>query len=652
MQKRCLILLALIACYAGASSQLPANTIKLIRQRIVEVQSKLTTASGIAKVDLLLQLAGHYVDINDDTVLVLLDQSEKLANQIKYDSGAIKSIQMKGSFYETQHKNYVNALSYYNRAMVYAKSKQYYAFIQELYTNHLNLYFYNGEFINAMQTASEALNLAEQKNDRARMAQLYNVIGFIHLRQNNADEAERYYRQFLLYANKANDSTTIGDALVCLGEASLLKKECNKALTFFQQAETVYSKLNSRGKLYKRDRIPHILFKKSSAYHCSGNIEDALQYANSALDASGRTPCNKYDIAQYNIFAGSLFMNRNDFSRAYKLLRIGLAISTQINHKENTRDAYLHFHQLFAKQKRYDSAYHYYSLYGELKDSILNETTRKKIDQADANYQLEKKNNEIKLLSQQKKLQEEQTSQQTLVRNLVAIFAILVIVTVLFIANRNHLKRKNRLQKEINEKQAEVFNQIASIQDNERKRIAQDLHDGMGTILSAAKLRLSSIPQHITVSDTLQLIDDASTELRNISHNLMPATLSKLGLTAALQNLAERLSSKNIHIHLITHGIDERLQEEMEIFTYRIISELMNNVTKHSRADEATIQVIRYPDRINITVEDNGSGFDTTQEYQGIGLTNIRSRVEYLKGSVHIDSGPGKGTTVAIDIPC
>jgi signal transduction histidine kinase len=653
LRKGFILLLFSLNC-STAYPQTEDAAVLQVRQRIAQMQQRLKRlSSDTARINLLLQLYNSYININDDSAWLILGNTEALSSEITYHYGVIKTLQLKGSFYETQHKNYAAALSYYKRAMALAKVKNIYDLTQELYSNHLNLYFYNGEFINAMKFASEALTLSEQHKDVARTAKYYNVIGFIHLRQNNAVAAENFYTQFLSYSKKLNDSTAIADALVCLGETMLLQEACIKALKYFQQAQTVFILLNKQNKLISRDRLPFVLFKIANAYSCHGDIKTALVYSKKALDQSKHIPCNRYDIAQYYSYTGNLYRQTKSFTVAAKLLHTGLSISKHINHKENTRDAYLYFHQLFAAKKEYDSAYYYYSLYEALKDSIINESAKKEIEQIGANYQLEKKNNEIKLLSQQKRLQEERIKQQALLRNLIIIFAVFIIMSVLFLTNRNHLKKKNKLQQEINKRQAELFNMTASIQDNERKRIAQDLHDGIGSLLSAAKLKLSSVQQRTPVAETLHLIDDATAELRSISHNLMPATLSKLGLIAALQNMIDRLNSKETKINLIIHGIDERLQEEMEIFTYRIISELMNNVVKHSNSTEATIQVIKYPTAINITIEDNGIGFDTNeQQHKGIGLTNIRSRVEYLKGTMHIDSSTGKGTTVVIDIPC
>ena len=135
----------------------------------------------------------------------------------------------------------------------------------------------------------------------------------------------------------------------------------------------------------------------------------------------------------------------------------------------------------------------------------------------------------------------------------------------------------------------------------------------------------------------------------------MPATLSKLGIVAALQNLIDKLSSKEgLHISFTAYGFEERIEETTEISIYRIILELINNIVKHSMAGKVTIQLIKYPGYINLVVEDNGQGFDyekANEEKKGIGLGNILSRVEYLKGTIEFDSSPGKGTSIIIEIP-
>ena len=219
-------------------------------------------------------------------------------------------------------------------------------------------------------------------------------------------------------------------------------------------------------------------------------------------------------------------------------------------------------------------------------------------------------------------------------------------------------------QQQLNKQQNEMFNLAATMQEKERKRIAEDIHDGLGSVLSAAKLKLSALKdnnanlteeQKEKYLSTLSLLDEASTELRSISHNIMPAALSKLGLIAAFENVTEKISSHSpVKIQFEAHDFDSRLEESIEMSIYRIVLELLNNTVKHAKATNAVVQLIKYPDFINITVEDNGKGFEYEKaviDKKGIGLGNIESRVNYLKGKMDVESSLGKGTITIIDIP-
>jgi len=249
-------------------------------------------------------------------------------------------------------------------------------------------------------------------------------------------------------------------------------------------------------------------------------------------------------------------------------------------------------------------------------------------------------------------------------RNVLTAGFLVLLLLLLLVYNRYRLKQKNGYQQAYNRQRNELFNVIVSPQDQERKRNSPELAGRLGSVLSAAKLKLSALEenppglspvQKENYQSSLELLNEAVAELRNISHNIMPASLSKLGLVAALQNLVDRLGPHSgIRFSLYTHDVDRRLDENTEISIYRIILELVNNIIKHSGADKASMQLIHYPGYINLVIEDNGRGFDyekASHDKKGIGLGNILSRVEYLKGSIEVDTAPGKGTTVIIEIP-
>lgn len=247
-------------------------------------------------------------------------------------------------------------------------------------------------------------------------------------------------------------------------------------------------------------------------------------------------------------------------------------------------------------------------------------------------------------------------------RNIVLVFIVLAISLLLLFYNRYQLRQYTKYQEEINRHRNEIFTTSVTIQDKERKRIAEDLHDSLGSMLSTVKLSLETMDEDNLIltqnqkgkyESAVSLLNDAIIEVRNISHNLMPASLSKLGLIPALKTLFDNISSNStVKVNFNTHDFNERLEELAEISIYRIILELVTNSVRHSQATEINVQVIKYPSYINITVEDNGKGFDPKKAKgaKGIGLSNIESRVELLKGKLDIDSGSG-GTTVIIEIP-
>jgi two-component system, NarL family, sensor kinase len=643
-------------------SQIPAvayskqvHTGQIQRQKIDSLLSVIKASSGVRAVPIFVELANSYLAIaKNDSSIYWVKKALSTPQVEQYPELYFSVLTVMGIAEEQVNKDYRSALYWYTRAADLARKDNRTSDLHQVYISILNLYFYLGDFVNAMRYTSEGLALAEKAHDLKLVAHYQNLSGFINLRQNNPREAERFYRLFLSYVNTIRDTISIADAYTSIAECRIAAGKFKEAEDYLDLSFDIYWKLYKVHKLSQVDRIPYTLFRKGFCYGSEKQYGSAMSFVLQALHYSKILPGNLYDIAQYNIYAGNLYLKTGSYDLAHKKLHAGLGLSKYIDHKENIRDAYSYLAELFAKEKKYDSAYFYNVLYNELKDSILNTNTRREIEQIGASYAIEKRDNQIRLLEQQKKLQEARIRRELLIRNMLIVFALCIMAMIVILLNRNYLRRKNRLQEEINTRQNEIFNVTATVQDKERKRIAKDLHDGMGTLLSAAKMKLSAFPdpqQHIR--ESLVLLDDAIAELRNISHNLMPATLSKLGLVAALQNLFDKIQSiADMQISLVVHGFTERMNEEKEMILYRVVLELVNNVVKHAGASLLTVQLVKHPRELVLTVEDNGNGFSyEALDKPGIGITNIRSRIAYLEGNFQIDSKPGAGTTVIIDIP-
>jgi len=227
----------------------------------------------------------------------------------------------------------------------------------------------------------------------------------------------------------------------------------------------------------------------------------------------------------------------------------------------------------------------------------------------------------------------------------------------------HQLQENAILLQKLNEEQKKAFGAVIQGEENERKRLAFELHDGIGQLLSVVKLNLSSLEEWVdkrnrhtaaVISSIVALVDDSCREIRNISHNLMPNTVVQFGLMAALKDFCRKINNaEKIKVHFQNLDFEPELPPQVQTTIYRIIQEIMHNAIRHSQANDVYIQLFQEDYNLVIMIEDNGIGFDTTAikaAKQGMGIKNIISRIEYLKGEVHLDSYPGKGTTYNIHL--
>ena len=227
---------------------------------------------------------------------------------------------------------------------------------------------------------------------------------------------------------------------------------------------------------------------------------------------------------------------------------------------------------------------------------------------------------------------------------------------------RYRLKQRSRLQNEIMKQQELSAKAVIEAEEDERKRIARDLHDGVGQMMSATKMNLSALEaevkfenkeQQVSFEKIIGLVDESCKEIRNVSHNMMPNALLKNSLASAIRDFIDKMDKKTLQVNLYTEGLDERLDSNVETVFYRVIQECVNNVIRHAQATLLDISVVKENDGISATIEDNGKGFDVAdkEKFEGIGLKNIVTRVEYLKGTVDFDSSPGRGTVIVLHVP-
>jgi two-component system NarL family sensor kinase len=198
-------------------------------------------------------------------------------------------------------------------------------------------------------------------------------------------------------------------------------------------------------------------------------------------------------------------------------------------------------------------------------------------------------------------------------------------------------------------------------QEKERKKLAEELHDNLGSSLTTVKLYFENIKSQVKDGQDLevyqrteQILEDTYETVRSMSHTRNNGILASKGLIPTIQSLAKKITeSGQINVEVIHHGLDKKLQNSIELIIFRIVQELLTNVVKHAQATQVVVNLTSYQDNLNIMVEDNGKGFDSMHlpNNEGMGLRSIEKRIESIEGTFEVDSSPKRGTTINIDIP-
>jgi signal transduction histidine kinase len=302
--------------------------------------------------------------------------------------------------------------------------------------------------------------------------------------------------------------------------------------------------------------------------------------------------------------------------------------------------------------------------YEKLHEEINLEQTKNRLLVLEAKYQSEQKEAEIRTLSAEKQAQILKIRQKNTL-NLALAGVILVTIVIAFLLYKNH-KNKQKLQAQRiveleTEKQLSATQALLQGQEDERSRMAKELHDGLGGLLSGVKINLNNMQKRIIITEedgiafekSVALLDQSISELRRVAHNMMPESILKFGLDGAIKEFLQSIYSENLNIIYQSYHIEKGLNKQLDISVYRIIQELVNNAIKHSNAAEILVQIRKDDQLLLIDVEDNGKGFgyNPDSKKSGMGLAGITSRVNYWKGSLNIESDKSSGTSVHIEIP-
>ncbi|MFT3884328.1 MAG: sensor histidine kinase [Flavobacteriales bacterium] len=366
-------------------------------------------------------------------------------------------------------------------------------------------------------------------------------------------------------------------------------------------------------------------------------------------------------IASSLIGLGGVYTRQGRTAEAKPLLLRALRISEALGVRNERMQALLDLARLYARTNAGDSSFLYHQRYVALRDSVFNADLQSRMAELEARYGTEKKEREI----QRQRADIAELGKRAERRRfwLAAAVGGIAVVTVVALLLAQVQRRRARAARDaaIIAERERGLRAVIDSTEAERRRLAGELHDGVGQQLGGLRFRMEHVAgrmaghapeEHARLTELLAIVDDAGRDVRSIAHRMRPRALDDLGLAPALGEMLQRsLTRPDLHLSYEHFGIDERLPAELETGVYRIAQELVSNIIKHARARNVSVQLLRNKGWLVLIIEDDGEGMDPTLASRGIGLLSINDRVRVLQGTVEFDSAPGKGTVVTLRVP-
>ena len=630
-----------------------------ITDSLIKVAAKTTNDS--AKVLLLIKISKAYENIDSVKAWDYYNDAKKLALKTGNEILVANTLELAGAL--STKSNIANALRYYEQATnILSKWPNELAAIRSLGSIKNNLgvvHFLNGDYESALTYFMEAVKYLEAKDpDNYNIPIFYSNISTCYTNLGKWANAVENSKKALERALKAKQQFNIMAAYHSLGFCQIHNNEISDGLKNIKTAYGMALKL--------KDMYYQSLYHQTMAdyYKTSNNYIQSIAENKEALEIINKLNYT-YDIASIktNIADCLLSLNKTSEAKAYILSAYKIAKSKQ--YKEMIKSVYELTSEAEKQTRNYQLALAYKDSAVSLGDSLYKAENIKRLEFEEAKYQSEKQQSRIVKLEKDKQLQQLTIRQNRLLNFiLIGSFIILLLVGTLLVRNFRQKQQLHRQKiKELeNEKQLLAVEAVLKGQEEERKRLAKDLHDGLGGMLSGIKYSFSSVKGNMVINEenalsfqrAMEMLDSSIIELRRVAHNMMPESLIKFGIDAALKDFCSDITNSGALkvIYQSFHLDDWQPEQTMSIAMYRIIQELVNNVIKHAEASEVIVQLVKNNNQLNIVVEDNGKGFDTgiLKQSKGNGWGNIKSRVDYIKGNIEINSVTGQGTTVNIEI--
>ncbi|MBS1633772.1 MAG: sensor histidine kinase [Bacteroidetes bacterium] len=614
------------------------------------------------KVMLLLHIGEQYERVAPETSKQYYHQSLQLSQKIRYKPGEIKFASYYTAVLNMQGR-FDSSLLLNKKALELAKETKDELSIAKATFNTANSFHMISKEDSALYYYLQVLPILDKLGNKRMLGIAYSNIQNIYTDLTQYQKAIEYGKKGLeIFSKEVDDPLNQSYCLSNLGIVYTSLRKLDTAEIYFTNALQISQQIGDR---YTESAV---LLNLGDIHYKSGRLEDAkTNFEKSFLIAKEMDLAETQAIALKAIGMYHLEKKNYPLARLYADSALGISLNNDI--RKQTLKIYNLLADISYASQDFTTAHQFEEKEDALRDSINADNLLELSTEYETKYETEKKEAQIKL--QQTQLKQKSTLNYLLIAGSIAV------ILISLLAYRNYKNKQKLQQAKIDELETEkkltATEAVLKGEEQERTRLAKDLHDGLGGMLSGIKYSLSNMKGNLIMTPdnaqaferSMDMLDSSIKEMRRVAHNMMPEVLVKYGLDKALKEYCNEIDRSGvIHANYQSLGMDKLKMEQTDAVTiYRIVQELVNNSIKHAAAKSVLVQLhfSQQEKNLAITVEDDGKGFDTTLLKQstarpddpvgrGIGWSNIQNRVEFLKGKLDIVSTPGNGTSVMIEI--
>ena len=612
-----------------------------------------TTKEDTNKVILLLNIGEQYERVAPETSKQYYHQSLQLSQKIGYKPGEIKFASYYTAVLNMQGR-FDSSLLLNKKALVLAKQMKEELSIAKTTINTANSFHMISKEDSAIYYYMQALPILDKLGNKRMLGIAYSNLQNIYTELTQYQKAIEYGKKGLeIFDNEVEDPLNQSYCLTNLGIVYSSLKRLDSGEIYFTEALQISRHISDQ---YAESAI---LLDLGDIHYKLGRLEEARKTFDKAyliakeMDLAETQAIALKGIAMYNL-------EKKNFPLARMYADSALIIALKNDSRKQTLKLYNLLADISYASQDFRAAHQFEEKEDALRDSINADNLLELSTEFETKYETEKK--EIKILLQQNQLKQKSTFIYFLSAGVIAMLIISLLIY------RNYRNRQKLQQAKIEEleteKQLTATEAVLKGEEQERTRLAKDLHDGLGGMLSGIKFSLSNMKENLIMTPgnaqaferSIDMLDSSIREMRRVAHSMMPEVLMKYGLDTAVKEYCNEIGRSGVlRINYQSVGMTGVNPEQITAVTvYRIVQELVNNSIKHAAAKNVLVQLHFSPKekQLAITVEDDGKGFDTTllKQSTGIGWSNIQNRVEFLKGKLDVNSSIGKGTSVLIEI--